>query len=367
MSELRDLYDINSNKTDKTYRKGEEIPKGYYPMVVMVVIRNSKGEFLMQKRSLNKGGDWGVTGGHPKSGETPIEGIITEVKEELGLDFSNEEFIEYDSGCDGKDCYKMYLVNKDINIKDVKIQQEELSEVRWFSMDELRHMVDIKELNENQISCFIKVCKFLIDNPKTTNEVNEKIKEHIEIEKEIIMVTGNAGKYKIAKDIFIEKGLNLIQEKIETPEIQSYNVEDVSAYSVLYAAKELNKPVIKSDVGYFIPALNGFPGPFVKYINGMLSSEEILKLMENKTDRTIFLKECLTYATPTGEIKQFINEEKASIALSAYGTGSAFDRIVIFEGQEMPKSMNSDEENLENFKKSLKIYEDMAEYLKNLI
>ena len=83
MAELRDLYDINSNKTDKTYRKGESIPDGYYPMVVMVVIRNSKGEFLMQKRVESKGGDWGVTGGHPKSGETPIEGIITEVQEEL--------------------------------------------------------------------------------------------------------------------------------------------------------------------------------------------------------------------------------------------------------------------------------------------
>lgn len=33
----------------------------------------------------------------------------------------------------------------------------------------------------------------------------------------------------------------------------------------------------------------------------------------------------------------------------------------------MSKSMNSDEENLEHFKKSLKIYEDMAEYLKKLI
>ena len=54
MGELRDLYDINSNKTDKTYRKGEVIPEGYYPMVVMVVIRNSKGEFLMQKRNLQK-------------------------------------------------------------------------------------------------------------------------------------------------------------------------------------------------------------------------------------------------------------------------------------------------------------------------
>ena len=164
MAELRDLYDKNGNKTDKTYYKGDSIPIGYYPMVVMVVIRNSNGEFLMQKRVENKGGDWGVTGGHPKSGETPIEGIITEVKEELGLDFSNEEFIEYDSGCDGKDCYKMYFVNKNINIEDITIQEDELTEVRWFTMDELKHMVETNELNDNQISCFIKVCNYLENN-----------------------------------------------------------------------------------------------------------------------------------------------------------------------------------------------------------
>ena len=43
MAELRDLYDKYSNKTDKTYYKGDKIPEGYYPMVVMVVIRNSTG------------------------------------------------------------------------------------------------------------------------------------------------------------------------------------------------------------------------------------------------------------------------------------------------------------------------------------
>ncbi len=161
MKELRDLYDINGNKTNLTYFKGDIIPKGYYPMVVMVVIRNSKGEFLMQKRTPNKGGDWGVTGGHPKSGETPIEGMITEIKEEIGLDFSNEEFILYDSGCDGIDCYKMYYVTKDINIDEITIQEEELSEVRWFTMEELKHMVETNELNENQIACFNKVCKYL--------------------------------------------------------------------------------------------------------------------------------------------------------------------------------------------------------------
>lgn len=161
MRELRDLYDINSERTGKTYYKGDSIPEGYYPMVVMVVIRNSKGEFLMQKRVEAKGGDWGVTGGHPKSGETPIEGIITEVKEELGLDFSKEDFIEYDSGCDGKDCYKMYLVNKDIDLNDITIQKDELTEVRWFSMEELDKMVSTGELNEDQTSCFKKACKYI--------------------------------------------------------------------------------------------------------------------------------------------------------------------------------------------------------------
>ena len=161
MLELRDLYDENGNITGKTYHKGEPVPKGFYPMVVMVVIRNQEGKFLMQKRSPNKGGDWGVTGGHPKAGETPIEGIITEVQEELGLDFSNENFIEFDSGCDGKDCYKMYFVTKDIDLKDIKIQKEELCEVKWFSMEELDNMVSTGELNPDQTSCFKKAREFI--------------------------------------------------------------------------------------------------------------------------------------------------------------------------------------------------------------
>ena len=148
MAELRDLYDINSNKTDKTYRKGEPIPEGYYPMVVMVVIRNSKGEFLMQKRVESKGGDWGVTGGHPKSGETPLEGIVTEVKEELGLDFSNETFIEYDSGCDGKDCYKMYFAKGRILFR--KEMQKIVSLYLFFTtFYTVRQLSHIKTANES--------------------------------------------------------------------------------------------------------------------------------------------------------------------------------------------------------------------------
>lgn len=82
--------------------------------------------------------------------------------------------------------------------------------------------------------------------------------------KNVTMVTGNMGKWKVASDIFKKYDIELLHEKMDTPEIQSHDVEDVSKYSAIYAANKLNKAVIKSDVGYFIEALNGFPGPLFK-------------------------------------------------------------------------------------------------------
>ena len=78
--EKRDLYDENRKLTGKTIYKGEEIPKGSYIVVVLVFIQNSEGKFLIQKRSERKNGLYATTGGHPKSGEDSVQGIITEVK-----------------------------------------------------------------------------------------------------------------------------------------------------------------------------------------------------------------------------------------------------------------------------------------------
>ena len=161
MREERDLYNYQLELIGKTYFKGDEIPNCYFPMVVMIAIQNSNDEFIMQKRVESKGGDWGVTGGHPKHGETPEQGIITEVKEELGIDISNQKIIEFERGCDGKDCYIMYYVKMDLDIGELNIQLDELSEVRWFSIEKLQQMVDTGELNKNQVEFFIKCVEFL--------------------------------------------------------------------------------------------------------------------------------------------------------------------------------------------------------------
>ena len=78
--ERRDLYDKNRNFSGKTIYKSESVPEGSYIVVVLIYIQNSKGEFLLQKRSARKNGLWATTGGHPKSGEDSIQGILTEVK-----------------------------------------------------------------------------------------------------------------------------------------------------------------------------------------------------------------------------------------------------------------------------------------------
>ena len=46
-------------------------------------------------------------------------------------------------------------------IEDFKIQEEELTEVRWFSFDELNEMVEEKILNQDQVDFFLKCKKYL--------------------------------------------------------------------------------------------------------------------------------------------------------------------------------------------------------------
>ena len=79
--EKRDLYDENKKLTGETIYKGEKVPKGRYYITVVVWIQNEEGEFLIQKRSKEKDGKYGFTGGHPKTGETSLQGMITEIKE----------------------------------------------------------------------------------------------------------------------------------------------------------------------------------------------------------------------------------------------------------------------------------------------
>ena len=138
--EKRDLYDKDRNLTGKTIYKGEEIPEGSYINVVLVFIQNSEGKFLIQKRSERKNGLYATTGGHPKSGESSLQGIITEVKEEIGLDLNPKDVKLYYGGRSDEEkvFWDDYYVKMDVpNIDNLKLQEDEVASVHWFTADEI--------------------------------------------------------------------------------------------------------------------------------------------------------------------------------------------------------------------------------------
>lgn len=139
--EVRDLYDVNRRKTGEVICKGEPVPKGRYYVTVMVFIQNTKGEFLLQQRSLEKGGQWATTGGHPKAGETSLQGICTEIEEELGIKIPARQLRLFKTIQTEDDFVDLYYVKKDIDIHAVKMQEEEVQNVGWFTLSQIQQLI----------------------------------------------------------------------------------------------------------------------------------------------------------------------------------------------------------------------------------
>lgn len=85
--ELWDVYDENRNLTGRLQRRGDMLEDGVYHLVVHVWTRNSKGEFLLTRRSPNKGFPhmWEATGGSALAGDDSLTAAVREVREETGL------------------------------------------------------------------------------------------------------------------------------------------------------------------------------------------------------------------------------------------------------------------------------------------
>lgn len=86
--EIWDLYNEKRERTGRDQVRGEEIPKGYYHLVVHVWIRNRCGKYLISQRSADRPTHplkWECVGGSVLKGEDSLTGALQETKEEVGL------------------------------------------------------------------------------------------------------------------------------------------------------------------------------------------------------------------------------------------------------------------------------------------
>jgi len=144
--ELWDIYDKNRNLTGRQMERGSEFGNGDFHLVVHVCIFNSNNEMLIQQRQPWKNGwpnIWDLTvGGSALAGETSTDAAERETLEEIGykVDLSTERpffTINFQYGFDD-----YYIIERYIDIKDLKLQYEEVQSVRWATKDEILKLVD---------------------------------------------------------------------------------------------------------------------------------------------------------------------------------------------------------------------------------
>ena len=124
------------------------------------------GEFLMQKRSMNKKvhpGKWSVTGGAVDFGEKPIDAVYRECKEELGIDIDPNK-LEYMMSIKRSNVFiDIYLDKENWNINDFKLQKEEVDFVKWIDRKEVKSVIESNKSPLSIVQYFDLLCNLIDD------------------------------------------------------------------------------------------------------------------------------------------------------------------------------------------------------------
>ncbi|PIR58197.1 MAG: hypothetical protein COU70_02195 [Parcubacteria group bacterium CG10_big_fil_rev_8_21_14_0_10_35_15] len=183
--------------------------------------------------------------------------------------------------------------------------------------------------------------------------------------KKIYFVTGNDYKFQIAKKAFIGSDIILIQKRLDTPEIQSDDLKKIASFSIKWASNLLKKSIFLSDAGCYIEALNGFPGPFIKYINKYLTAKELLKLMAGKKNRNVIFKDCLAYCEPGKKPVLFLSSIGGKISAKPGKSGqTSINEIFIPKGFNRTESEISRDQMVLFWKNNNYNYKKLIQFLK---
>ena len=183
--EYLDIVDENNKLTNEVKSRRMVHEKGFWHREIAVWIIKDKTKALIQKRAASKKlapNMWSLTAGHINTGEPIIKAAIREVSEELGMEkLGPSDFkliavqkAQYQANGLFNNIYKyIYVLQTNLEETDFHIQQEELSEVKYIELSELKNMKKTKSNIEKYTSGFF--------NPEI-KKVIEKIEEFIKEE-----------------------------------------------------------------------------------------------------------------------------------------------------------------------------------------
>lgn len=145
-SERIDLYDKDRHWHGETIYRGEDYPSDRYPLIIKLLLFNSKDQVLIQKRQASKslfGGLWDFTvSGMVQHGENSEAAVRRELKEELNLNFPENQDLRPTFTLNfSKGMTDFYIETLDVDAADLDIQESEVQAVKWATPDQVRTMI----------------------------------------------------------------------------------------------------------------------------------------------------------------------------------------------------------------------------------
>jgi non-canonical purine NTP pyrophosphatase (RdgB/HAM1 family) len=144
-----------------------------------------------------------------------------------------------------------------------------------------------------------------------------------------VLVTGNRGKIAEAR---VALGADLEAVEIDLPEIQSSDYLEVLRAKAEEAWRRVGKPLVVEESGLDLVALNGFPGPLVKWMLQAVGAEGIARASTALGDPRAIARCLLLYTDGEREV---IAEGKTegTLVLPGRGThGFGWDPVFLPEG-----------------------------------
>lgn len=144
----------------------------------------------------------------------------------------------------------------------------------------------------------------------------------------LTFITGNKGKFEEAKAIIPD----LEQSDIDLVEIQSIDSKEVITHKLHDAKKIVEGNFVVEDNSLYLEALNGLPGPLIKWFLKTVGNDGLYKLAESFNNFNASARVVIGLSKEDGTTEFFEGEIKGKIVKPRGNNGFGWDPIFEIEG-----------------------------------
>ncbi len=165
--------------------------------------------------------------------------------------------------------------------------------------------------------------------------------------RQLLFLTGNKHKLREAKQILHD--FDVQSKRIELPELQEINEQIIVEEKIRQALKVMDCEVFVEDTSLCFDALNGLPGPLIKWFEDKIGTRGLVDMLSAYSDKTAYAKCYVGYGLPArdgkdAKIMVFEGSVKGRIVEPEGTANFGFDPIFLPDGHDMTFAQMGPEE-----------------------